>query len=206
MRSIPRLGTAALAALLLASVQVAGVAAARSDLTTARAATARFHAIGQADAAGYGLPPAGPLHECISSFNGTGAMGYHHINGSLLDTTVDASKPEVLVYAPGDDGQLKLVALEYVVFQAPWIAEHGSEVPMLFGQMFMATGAGNRYEIPAFFSLHVWLWQDNPAGMFSAFNRNVSCGTQAAAVTGRTVLARSDGAPQMACVVRRGLA
>jgi len=102
-------------------------------------------------------------------------MGFHFINGSLLDTTVEAAKPEVLVYAPDRSGRLHLVALEYVVFQAPWKAAHGDTVPMLFGQMFMATGEPNRYDIPAFFSLHVWLWKHNPAGLFAPFNPKVSC-------------------------------
>ena len=94
---------------------------------------------------------------------------------TLLDTTVDPAKPEVLVYAPDRHGRLHLVALEYVVFQAPWIAEHGSAMPMLFGQMFMATGDHNRFDIPAFFSLHVWLYRHNPSGLFAPFNPRVSC-------------------------------
>ena len=48
-------------------------------------------------------------------------MGFHFINGNLLDTDVDATKPEALVYAPDAHGDRHLVALEYVVFQAPWI-------------------------------------------------------------------------------------
>ena len=39
----------------------------------------------------------------------------------------------------------------------------------------MATGAPNRYEIPAFFALHVWLWTSNPSGLFAPFNPRVSC-------------------------------
>jgi hypothetical protein len=88
---------------------------------------------------------------------------------------VDPRKPEALVYAPDRWGRLHLVALEYVVFQAPWKAEHGSAMPRLFHQMFMSTGEPNRYEIPAFFSLHVWLWKFNPAGLFEPFNPRVSC-------------------------------
>ena len=104
-------------------------------------------------------------------------MGFHLINGDLLDTTVDPAHPEALVYAPDKHGKLKLVAVEYVVFQEPWQEEFGPDAmaPMLFGQMFMPTPAPNRYEIPAFYALHAWLWQTNPAGTFESFNRNVSC-------------------------------
>lgn len=175
-RPVARLTAAMLAAILLGAVAVPSVAAHRSDLATAREATARFRDVSKAIKAGYARPDApAPLHECISSLDGTGAMGYHFINGSLLDTTLDPSKPEVLVYAPDRHGRLHLVALEYVVFQKPWIDEHGSAMPRLFHQDFMATGEPNRYEIPAFFSLHVWLWKDNPSGLFAPFNPRVSC-------------------------------
>lgn len=172
-----RLLAATIMAILLAGVTLASALAKPSDLQLARAATARFNSIEQAEAAGYGLPPEGPLHECIASFDDTGAMGFHLINGDLLDTTIDPSQPEALVYAPDAHGTLKLVALEYVVFQEPWYEEFGPDAmaPMLFDQMFMDVPAPNRYELPAFFALHAWLWQDNPAGTFAAFNPNVSC-------------------------------
>ena len=135
---------ALVATLILGIFPAAGVASAAGptghDLLAARIATARFHSLALAGASGYGQPPApAPLHECISSFDGTGSMGFHYINGGLLDANVDASHPEVLVYAPDKDGQRKLVALEYVVFQADWIAAHGDTMPSLFGEMFMAT-------------------------------------------------------------------
>jgi hypothetical protein len=175
-RRMTRISAAVFAAIALGSVAAGGAMAHRSDLEAARAATGRFHSLRQAEAAGYARPPApAPLHECISSFDGTGAMGFHYINGALLDMTLDAAEPEVLVYAPDRHGRLKLVALEYVVFQAPWKAAHGDQLPMLFGQMFMATGEPNRFDIPAFYSLHVWLWKHNPAGMFAPFNPRVSC-------------------------------
>lgn len=172
-----RLAAALLLALLLAGITLTTALARPSDLQLAKAATARFNSIAQAEAAGYGLPPEGPLHECISSLDGTGAMGFHLINGSLLDTVVDPARPEALVYAPDRNGNLKLVALEYVVFQEPWQEEFGPEAmaPMLFGEMFMDTDAPNRYEIPAFYALHAWIWEENPAGTFEGFNPNVSC-------------------------------
>ena len=161
---------------LLAAIQVTLVAGSPTDLQSARAATARFNSLNQALAAGYGLPPEGvPLHECIASFDGSGAMGYHYVNGALLDTTLDPARPEALVYAPDSEGNLKLVAVEYVVFQEPWMAEHGMAMPELFGVEFMAVDAPNRYELPAFYALHAWIWQPNPSGTFESFNPDVSC-------------------------------
>jgi len=175
-----RFMAAALAAMALASVAIGG-ASARSDLSSVREATARFHSLTQAGRAGYGAFPAGvPLHECISSLTGAGAMGIHWVNGNLLDGTLDPNKPEVLVYEPGADGKLHLVALEYVIFQADWYANHAANtMPMLFGQELMV-GDAARFQIPPFFALHVWLYKDNPSGLFASFNPSVSCGSAVA--------------------------
>jgi hypothetical protein len=172
-----RLAVATLLAVLIAGLTLASALAKPSDLQLARSATARFNSIQQAEAAGYGLPPAGPLHECIANLTGPGAMGFHLIDGALLDTTVDPAQPEALVYAPDRNGKLKLVAVEYVVFKEPWQEQFGpgAMAPMLFGQMFMETGAPNRYEIPAFYARHAWIWEPNPDGIFANFNPNVSC-------------------------------
>src|SRR5580765_3684278 len=94
---------ALVATLILGIFPAAGIASAAgpagSDVLAARIATARFHSLQSAGSSGYGQPPApAPLHECISSFDGTGSMGFHYINGALLDANVDASHPEVLVY------------------------------------------------------------------------------------------------------------
>ena len=186
-----RLATAAIGAILLAS-GVVGSATARSDLQTAKAATARFHDLSVAGHAGFGQPPApAPLHFCISSLNNTGAMGFHFINGGNLDKVLDPSKPEVLVYAPDSHGRLKLAALEYVIFQSAWYEDHAQgTMPTLFGQDFMPND-GSRFEIPPFFALHVWLFQDNPSGMFAPFNPNVTCDNAAASTRGSNVATRS---------------
>jgi hypothetical protein len=178
---IRRVATALLGASMLAGLLVSGASAHghqrfHGQLGQANRATERFKDVNAAIAAGYGQPPApAPLHECISSLDGTGAMGFHFINGSLLDAKVDPRKPEALVYAPDGQGGLRLVALEYVVFQADWEAAHHKKMPKLFHEMFMSTPEPNRFEIPAFFSLHVWMYKDNPSGLFEPFNPDVSC-------------------------------
>jgi hypothetical protein len=211
-QSIATLAATALAIVAISSLAISGAVAAPSDLTAARAATARFHSLSLAGNASYGQPPApAPLHECISSFDNSGAMGFHYINAGLLDADVDATHPEVLVYAPDRHGKRKLVALEYVVFQGDWIAKHGDTMPELFGEMFMATGFPNRYDIPAFFSLHVWLYQSNPSGLFAPFNPTVSC-TGATASVNRSAaattasLASAVGDSRWLCRTQRGSA
>ena len=98
-------------------------------------------------------------------------MGFHFINGGLLDANLDPTKPEALVYEPDKHGKLHLVALEFVTFKDDWDAAHPGVWPSLFGEDFMFTPDHNRYDIPAFYSLHVWLWKSNPAGLFSRSTR-----------------------------------
>jgi hypothetical protein len=110
-------------ALLLAGVVVLAASPAfaqgQSELAEARQATAKFHKVSHAEAAGY----ASTL-DVLGCFQnpGVGGMGVHYLNGALLDGTVEASAPEALVYEMRDDGQLKLVALEYIVPIAPGMA------------------------------------------------------------------------------------
>ena len=102
-------------------------------------------------------------------------MGVHYVKGALVgDAVIDAETPEALVYQPLRNGRMRLVALEYVVFQSAWDAVH-DQPPMLFGQRFELVGAGNRYGLPAFYELHAWVWKHNPLGMFADWNPRVSC-------------------------------
>ena len=81
--------------------------------------------------------------------------------------------PEAMVYEHRN-GRPFLVAVEYVVLQAAWDSSH-SAPPSLFGQQFELTPDGNRYGIPAFYSLHAWVWKHNPAGTLAMWNPSVRC-------------------------------
>ena len=70
---------------------------------------------------------------------------------------------------------MRLVALEYVVFQEAWRAEHATGKPQLFGQKFELVEEGNRYGLPAFYELHLWAWKHNPSGIFEDWNPRVTC-------------------------------
>ena len=104
---------AAISLLGVASIAVAGAA-----FDGAKPATARFHDVDKAIAAGYSFRlPELSGKTCITQ-PGEGAMGVHMVNLALAgDPAVDVDQPEALVYEPRNDGTLKLVALEYVVFQ-----------------------------------------------------------------------------------------
>jgi hypothetical protein len=179
-----RLALATLAAAIAAGgIQVVGSLASRggeSQFAGARNATARFHNLPAAEAAGYAIFPDAQGIACIDN-PGTGGMGVHYANGSLIfnpdgtpNTDLDPVHPEALVYAPNATGQLKLAALEYVVFQADWDATHSSR-PSLFGREFDLTPFPNRFGIPAFYSLHAWVWEPNSDGMLQPWNPRVHC-------------------------------
>ncbi len=144
----------------------------------AAAATASFHDLDAAKAAGWNVLVADKYGITCIDNQPVGAMGVHYANGSLLfDANLDPTQPEALVYAPNADGQPKLAALEYIVFDAAWIAAgHAvTDPPQLFGQTFALTPAGNRYGLDPFWSLHVWIWQPNSAGLYEPWNPRVHC-------------------------------
>lgn len=138
------------------------------DLQPVRAATARFSSFEQARKSGYTFLFG---DACFADAT-QGAMGYHYVNTALLDATVNPLQPEAVMYEPQANGTLKLVGLEYVV---PGTAWSNAEPPRLFGQDFSFGGG--------LWTLHVWLWQANPNGMFTPWNPTVSCANSAAALS-----------------------
>jgi len=143
-------------------------------LANARDATAIYTDPSAALAGGYTLLTDAAGLACID-MPGQGAMGVHYVNGALIQGgTLDPARPQALVYQVQRNGQVQLVAVEYVVFQSAWDASH-KEPPTLFGQTFMLNPADNRFGLPAFYSLHAWIWKHNPSGTFAPFNPQVRC-------------------------------
>jgi hypothetical protein len=130
-------------------------------LKSVRQATSRFHSTTQAIKAGYV-----PTDECVSS--PAGGMGYHWVNFKFLDGTFDPLKPEVLLYAKTNDGNLKLVALEYIVLKVGQNPQKPSFGTRPFDDRKAPIPPDN-------WPLHVWLYEYNPSGIFAPFNPNVSC-------------------------------
>ena len=87
---------------------------------------------------------------------------------------IDPTTPEALVYAPNAAGKPKLAALEYIMFASEWPGGI-NDPPTLFDKQFFYNPAPNRFGLPAFWALHVWLWEPNPSGMFQPWNPRVSC-------------------------------
>lgn len=187
-----RAPTRGLLALAAAAALALGPAAAASadgmdgkpwqpDIAEIRQATVPFQQFDEEALAEAGytlkLPDGDGVTFCIDK-PGVGGMGVHYVNPGALAPGFDPAVPEVLVYEPGKNGRMKLVAVEFVVFEGDLAP---GEEPEFLGQTLMRhPGAGeaqpqNRYGLPAFYALHVWLFAHNPAGMFADYNPKVSC-------------------------------
>jgi hypothetical protein len=147
----------------------------QDELAQVRAATAQFHRLEAAIDAGYTLGYVNGVGNtiitgCIAHPT-LGAMGYHYFNKALIDDNeIDVLKPEGLVYAPGADGGLKLVAVEYVVPGPASDPDGPAIAPTPFGMdmTILVPQVG-------FHTLHAWIWTTNPAGMFAHWNPEVTC-------------------------------
>jgi hypothetical protein len=132
------------------------------QLAELRRVTARFHNIEMALAAGYDVE----VTSCWEH-RALGAMGYHYGNPRLInDSTIALLEPELLMYEPGPSGHMQLVGMEYIVPIDDW---QGDSAPTLLGQTFHPHS-----ELPIY-KLHIWLWRDNPRGIFEDWNPKVSC-------------------------------
>ena len=138
-------------------------------LKIVRDATERFKDVRVAESEGYALQ-----FGCVSGPD-QGAMGLHYVNGDIVNSGVlDATRPQIVIYEPMPDGQLRLTGADYLVFADTWNAKHSSP-PELMGQLFHLFEAPNRFGLPAFYTLHVWAWKENPNGAFVNWHPNVSC-------------------------------
>ncbi len=134
-----------------------------------REGTAGFRDFEGIEDAGYGK-----FLECFLN-NDVGGMGQHYVNGDLVgDDVLDPMKPEALVYEPTEDGDMILVAFEYLVFADAWDPDNtGREAPVLFDREFHLKT--NIPETPPVWTLHLWLWTSNPDGVFADYNSLVFC-------------------------------
>jgi hypothetical protein len=136
-----------------------------------RDATERFKDVSVAEAAGYALQ-----FGCVTGPD-SGAMGLHYVNGDLVSKGIlDATRPQIVIYEPIPGQGPRLIGADFLLIAKDWDATH-SAPPQLMGQMFHYWEAPNRFGLPAFYTLHVWAWKDNPNGAFVNWHPNVSCQT-----------------------------
>ena len=173
-------------------------------LDQVRAATEKYQDVKVAIADGY---TRDPMDECVTAASigyppESGAMGIHYARDDLLGikgppnprvdgsgTYTDFNKPAILLYEPQADGSLKLVAVENLVFEQAWNAKHKNR-PTFHGVPYNrmaddpATPIDEGHMFMPHFDRHVWLYRDNPNGMFAQFNPNVSCAADKPAKAG----------------------
>jgi len=158
------------------TTQQQDAAAAATDDTNAdtllkivRQATEKFKDVAAAEAAGYKLQ-----FGCVTG-DDAGAMGLHYINADLVNSGVlDPTRPQIVIYEPTPNGGRKLIGADFLVLADTWNANHFAP-PELMGQLFHLFTSPNRFGLPAFYTLHVWAWKQNPKGPYVNWHPNVSC-------------------------------
>jgi hypothetical protein len=132
-----------------------------AEITALRTKFDPFKDFASAEAAGYGKA----ITPCWFHRD-SGGQGIHYANEALIDSIVSPMEPELVMYEPQQDGRLDLLAVEYIVPFAQWKSE---APPTVLGQSF------HRNEPLGLWVHHAWLWRDNPSGVHSDWNPNVSC-------------------------------
>ncbi|UQX02447.1 hypothetical protein [Streptomyces sp. RerS4] len=141
-----------------------------AQLALAYKATAKYHRHAAAVAAGYV-----PDKYCVvNPSGGTGALGYPHFNHAY-DGSVDPAKPTALLYEGDGAGHWRLVGLEWMVVDRDGREDTDDDRPSLFGEPFRGPLPARYKGQKVHYSLHLWLWKDNPAGRFEPFNPSVVC-------------------------------
>jgi hypothetical protein len=188
--------TAALAAGITASTARPNTVPDEPTLDQVRQATERFRDVAVAIAEGYIRDPMNLCEtaEMMGRPAAQGATGIHFLRPDLLGLTAppaprvngtgthtDFRKPSILIYEPQADGSLQLVAVENLVFAAAWRAAGHSEPPSFHGVKWdsmidaPATTADEAHMFEPHFDRHVWIYRENPNGVFAQFNPAVSC-------------------------------
>ena len=165
------------------------------DLDELRARVAKYQDVEVALADGY----INPDNHCVSAAGEglppeLGAMGIHFIHPALLEITateprvsgngthLDFLRPSVLVYVPDESGTLRLGAVENLVWEDAWRAAGNEGPPEFHGYQYwhridnpLTAHADEAHMFEPHYELHMWLYEENPAGIFAQHNPRVSC-------------------------------
>jgi hypothetical protein len=178
------------------SGEVPSSAPGEPSLAQVRAATDRFRDVNVALAEGYLRDPLNlcDTAEMMGRPAELGAMGIHffrpdllgladqpspRVNGTGIHT--DFLRPSILIYEPQPNGSLELVAVENLVFAEAWRAAGHDAPPSFHGVPYdtmiddPATPADEAHLFEPHHDRHVWIYRENPNGVFTPFNPAVSC-------------------------------
>ena len=188
----------------------------RAALDEIRAATVKYQDPDVAIAEGY---LRDPMNLCASAVDDdlpvqVGAMGVHFFRPDLLGisatqprvdgngTHTDFLQPSVLVYYPDETGALKLGAVENLVWEDAWRAAGNEGPPEFHGYQYwhridnpLTAYADEAHLFEPHYELHVWLYEENPAGVFAQFNPRVSCDHHQGPKTLAEAMAQAGGPP-----------
>ena len=166
-------------------------------LAEVRAATEKFQDVNVALAEGYIRDPANMCEtaDMMGRPASAGAMGVHYFRPDLLGITAppnprvdgtgtytDFHMPAILIYEPQADGSMELVAVENLVFKAAWAAAGNTSPPTFHGVAYdnmeddpATADIDEAHNFMPHFDRHVWLYRENPRGVFEPLNPAVSC-------------------------------
>jgi hypothetical protein len=165
-------------------------------LDEVRIATERFRNVDVALAEGYIRDPFDlcDTAEMMGRPASQGAMGVHYFRPDLLGITappsprvdgtgthIDFRQPAILIYEPQQNGSMELVAVENLAFAQAWRSAGHSAPPSFHGVPFdamtddPATSTDEAHHFAPHFDRHVWIYRDNPSGVFAPFNPAVTC-------------------------------
>jgi hypothetical protein len=186
----------AFAAVAVLGVAVSNAASEQPSLQDVRAATERFQDVNVALKEGYMRDPMNicDTAEMMGKPAELGAMGIHFFRPDLLGITAppnprvngngthtDFLKPAVLLYEPQKDGSLTLVGVENLVFQDSWKAAGNDAPPQFQGVAYETmqddpnTPIDEAHRFEPHYDRHVWVYRENPSGVFAQYNPEVTC-------------------------------
>ena len=96
-------------------------------------------------------------------------------------THTDFRQPAILLYEPQADGSLALVGVENLVFAKAWKDAGNAAPPAFHGVAYdtmiddPATALDEAHNFAPHHDRHVWLYRENPNGVFAPFNPRVTC-------------------------------
>jgi hypothetical protein len=166
-------------------------------LDEVRSIAEKYRDVNVAKAEGYTTDNKCMTAEMLGHPAAMGTMGLHYVRRDMLGlppkpsppasgrvhgtgTQTDFRQPAMLVYEPQPDGSLQLVAVENLVFASAWHARskgpptfHGRTYPLLKDDPKTKVDEAHGWE--PHYEQHLWVFRDNPNGVYSPFNPNVTC-------------------------------
>lgn len=142
----------------------------QGELADVRSATASYNDPANAYADEYVVPDGEggviPLEDVVEEGHAVCGMGYHFVNFDLFGS-VTPTEPPVLAYGVDDDDNLILGAVEWVV---PKSGPYEDDSPDIFAHDDGTEVWQEDSPAEGLWSLHAWVHNHNPDGVFAPFN------------------------------------